>query len=160
MLSKIKDSFEEIKNSEEFKSWEEKHLSSYLTSIFFIDEFQFDFYNPETDNITSFKKENNEIKVIEEKIFRKEKSELKELKLNEIKISFDQAINLIEKLIGEKYKGEEKQKVIVILQVLKAPTWNITYLTKRFNILNVKINAISGEILEEKIQSAVSFKKS
>ena len=123
-------------------------------------DLQFGFYNPESDTITSFKLE-EEIKIVEEeKIFRKEKAKIKELKLEEIKINLEQAVKLIEKLIGEKYKGEQKQKAIVILQVLENPTWNVTYLTKGFNILNVKIDAISGKILSEKIQSAISFKQS
>lgn len=160
MLSKIKNSLKELKQTKKFKDWEENHLSSYLTSVFFVDDLQFGFYNPERDTMTSFKIEKEKINIVEEeKIFRKEKSKLKELKLEEIKFDFEAAIKVIEKLIGEKYKGEEKQKAIVILQVLENPTWNITYLTKGFNILNVKINAISGKILEEKIQSAISFKQ-
>jgi uncharacterized protein YpmB len=50
-------------------------------------------------------------------------------------------------------------KKIFILQQKESPIWNITYLTQSLNILNMKINAETGQIIEEKIESAMNFQK-
>lgn len=54
---------------------------------------------------------------------------------------------------------EIPSKKIFILQQKESPIWNITYLTQSLNILNMKINAETGQIIEEKIESAMNFQK-
>jgi hypothetical protein len=54
---------------------------------------------------------------------------------------------------------EIPSKKIFILQQKESPIWNITYLTQSLNILNMKINAETGQIMEEKIESAMNFQK-
>ena len=156
MLDEIKEKLEEIKESDSFKEWNAKHFDAYLCSVFVCDDLQFDFYDPETDKITSF---SSERMIDGQEIFRKEKKKLIELKLNKIKIDLENVKELIQKLIDEAYKGEESNKEIIFLQSFDDKiVWNVTYITKTLNVLNVKVDAISGEILDEKIESAFSFK--
>jgi len=156
MLAKLKEKLKEIKESDEFKEWNGKHFDAYLCSIFVSDKLQFDFYDPEADKITSF---NGEEVIEEQEIFRKEKKKLIELKLDEIKISLEEVKKVIQKLIEEKYKGEESNKEIIFLQNFEGKiVWNVTYITHTFNILNIKVDAINGEILFEKIESALNWK--
>mgnify|MGYP006434371207 CR=1 FL=1 len=54
---------------------------------------------------------------------------------------------------------EIPSKKIFILQQKESPIWNITYLTQSLIILNMKINAETGQIMEEKIESAMNFQK-
>lgn len=91
------------------------------------------------------------------KVFKKEGLKVDKLNLDEIKITLKEALDIVSNLKNEKYKNEKPNKIIVILQKIKKPLWNITYLTAAFNILNVKIDAKSGRIIEEKIMPALSF---
>ncbi|MFH1839700.1 MAG: hypothetical protein ABH849_00955 [Nanoarchaeota archaeon] len=156
MLDKLKEKLKEIKELDKFKDWNGKHFDAYLCSIFVADKLQFDFYDPETDRITSF---NGEEVIEEQEILRKEKKKLIELKLDDLKIDLDNVKEIIKKLIDEKYKGESSNKEIVFLQNFEDKIiWNVTYITDTFNILNIKVDAKTGEILFEKIESALNWK--
>ena len=160
MLIKLKNSLIDIKRSKEFKIWKEKHPKSYLSSVFnSTGHWQIDFYCPKDDNMTSFTTKNDKIIVESSEIFRKEKRDIKELKLEEVKIGINKAKEIISNLVNEKYPGEETTKEIFILQNTENPIWNITYITKTMNIIHIRINALSGTILKEKKESALSFKR-
>ncbi len=159
MLIKLKSLLRDINNSSEFKEFKEKHPNSYLSSCFYSsDNWQADFYCPDNDNMTSFTVKDRKINLETSDVFRKEKKEIKELKIEELEVGINEAKKIMANLIEEEYKGEEINKEIIILQNLEAPLWNITYITKTMNIIHVKIHAISGQILEEKRESALSFK--
>ena len=52
-------------------------------------------------------------------------------------------------------------KKIIILQNLDNKTvWNITYITDAFSILNMKLDAVSGEVLEQTIKPIIGYKES
>jgi len=153
MLKQIKDFLKKIKKSKEFKDWYEKNKDSYLASIFYSKDIQIDLYSPKKDNMTSFTIVNGNVNLETSEIFRKEKTEIKELKLNEIKIDLEKVKEIISKIVKE-----EATKEIIILQHLEVPVWNITYVTKSMNIINVKVNAISGKIVSKHIENILNFK--
>jgi hypothetical protein len=153
MITNLKTSLRQIKDSKHFKEWSIKHPESYLTSAFFSNDWQLDFYCPKEDNMTSFTKTGKETS----DIFRKEKREIPELKLEEIEVDVFEAKEIMKKLLKQKYEDQKPTKEIIILQKIEHPTWNITFITEKFNILNVKIDAISGKIISEKLESALSF---
>ena len=152
----LKEKLKEIKESDKFKEWHEKHFHAYLCSVFISEGLQFDFYDTETDKITSF----NEDEVLEEQeIFRKEKKKLVKLKLDDVKIKLEEVKKVIEKVLEEKGRVEKSTKDIIFLQVYEGKViWNVTYITDCYNILNVKVDAKTGEVLFEKIESALSWK--
>lgn len=150
MLDSIKELIKELKNSKEFKKFQNKNPSAYLCNICYLDnKWQPDYYEPEKDKITSFTKQDDEFISQESEIFRNEKTKIDELNLNEIKIDLDKA----EEIMKSKFKEEPSQKIIVLLKE-KIPIWNITYLNLRLEIINVKIDATSGKIIDEKVESA------
>jgi hypothetical protein len=152
MLEKIKKFLKEIKQSKEFIDWKEKNKDAYLASIFYSTDLQGDFYSPENDNLTSFTI-TNKVNLQEAEIFRKEKKQIKELKLDEVKIDLEKVKEIVSGILKE-----ETTKEIIILQNLNVPLWNITYITKSMNIFNIKINAISGEVIENKTENILNFK--
>lgn len=155
MIEKIKEFLEELKDNEKFKGFKDKNQLAYNTSVCLIDnQLSVDYYDPNSDKITSFTKQKDEILSQESEVFRQEKKEIEELQINKIKIDQKKA----EEIINGKYKDEATKKIF-ILQQITVPIWNITYLTSKLDILNVKLNAISGEIIEEKIESALNFQK-
>ena len=49
-------------------------------------------------------------------------------------------------------------KEVVILQNLDVgQVWNITYITKSFQTLNIKIDAETGDVLEDKLHQIFSM---
>ena len=164
-MLELKNALDKTKSSKEFKDWQKSHPNSYLTSFFKIIEnssnqdWQLDFYYPEKNTITSFIS-TPEIKILEKdsKIFQKEKTAIEELKLEQVKINLKSALNTIETLRKNKYPNEKPNKIIIVLQNIETPLWNITYLTSTLNILHIKINAQSGKIIEEKLDSILNFK--
>ncbi len=155
----IKSQYNKLTNSKIFKDWFKDNKDYYLCHYVLINDIpQFDFYNPNTDKITSFIiKRKIEINK-DQNIFKKQTEVLKELNLDEVKITLDDAYKLIYE--QEEFKHETFNKKITILQNIGVPLWNISLISNCFNILNVKINAIDGSILSEKYESLLHFKAS
>ncbi|MBI2110105.1 PepSY domain-containing protein [Candidatus Woesearchaeota archaeon] len=181
-MTELLEAFDKVILSDEFKEWKSENKNSYLCSFFLIiDEkelmpWQLAFYSPSTDTITSFIA-SNPVKILEKnsKIFKMDRSKINELHLNKVNIDLKEAflilerlkINIdlkeafliLERLKMEKYPNELPTKKIVILQKTKHLVWNITYINSSLNILNVKVDAASGEIIEDKISSIMSLKE-
>ncbi|MAG77830.1 hypothetical protein CL616_00530 [archaeon] len=135
----------------------EKEIKGKFVSAFYMGnlekvEWQVDFF--EEGKIHSLLPDGN---VKEDKLFGKE--ELKELNLDEVKIDLIHALQKVEKIRDEKYEGMEANKVIVILQRTENVIWNVTWLTSNFKVFNVKVDAVSGEVLRENCESIMGFKK-
>jgi uncharacterized membrane protein YkoI len=135
---------------------QEKGIKGKFVSAFYMGdlakiEWQVDFF--EEGKIHSLLPDGN---VKEDELFGKE--ELKELDLDVVKIDLIHALQSVEKIRDEKYDGMEANKVIVILQRTESTIWNVTWLTSNFKVFNVKIDAVSGEVLREKCDSIMGFK--
>lgn len=149
---------ESVEASEEFK---EVKNSIYLCSLFSImesdkGEWQVDYYDPKEDKIISFVV-NDKVNREESKIFKEKESKVDKLEIERVKIDLKEAFKIADKLHKEKYNNESVNKKIVILQTVKKPLWNITYLTACFNIVNFKIDASSGEIISDSKSSALGL---
>ena len=158
MASDLKKEFEKIKLSKEFKKL---NKNSYLSSCFLIDEkdafWQFDFYNPDQDNIMIFTlKEKIEVKG-PEKVLKEKGSKVEKLDLIKVKINFDKAIKKIAEFKAKKYKNINIDKTFVILQTTdKKPLWNISHLTQG-KILNIRLDAVSGKIFDHRLEQIIKF---
>ena len=152
----LKKILKDLKESSKFKEWNIKNPSAYLCSCFSADsDWQFCFYSSKKDKMTTFT--NNRISQSDSEIFRKEKTKINELKIEDIKIDLPQALKIFEGRKEEKYLKEKPSKKIVILQNLDSPMWNITYLIS-LQILNMKIDAITGAIISETINSVMNYR--
>jgi len=121
---------------------------------------QIDFYSPKKHKITSFIV-NKGIKVIpSEQIFQKEVKAIEPLDLNKIKITLDQAYKKINDVLKKKFSHETPSKKIIILQMFeKKEIWNISYITTTLNLINTKIDAVKGKVLESKLQPLIDLRK-
>lgn len=165
MIKKLYTTKEKIESTEVFLKFKKENPENYLTSAFFISPFskleyswQLDYFSPKNHTISSFKFENNDLKIIKnQNIFQKNKNQLNELNLEDIK--FSKIKEKIEELKNEKSASESFNKIIVLLQNIENQTiWNITLLTNSFKVWNIKINAENGQILSEKLENVLSFK--
>jgi len=148
-----------VENSDEFKKLKE---DIYLCSLFNIVDktegnWQVDYYHTKNDKIVSFVIENGNVKSEESKIFKDKEAKVAKLDLNEVKINLKEALKLVSVIHKDKYQNETVNKKIVILQVINKPVWNMTYITAGFNIINFKLDAVSGELISDNISSALSL---
>jgi len=156
-LSKLEESFE-------FKEWREKNKDDYFSYAFYelnIDEWQIGYYNKKEDNITTFII-NKGVKIMpHEEVFKKPDTKVNEIDLNKVKLTFAKIIDKASKFQKKKYSKEEASKIIVILQNLEGfgNVWNITFVTKAFNTLNMKLSVENGKVLEHKLSSVFDFRK-
>ncbi len=155
----VKESYEKLLKSKEFKH--EKFLCSILliSDINNIEKaaWQIDFYNEDSDTVNTYTIGDEVEASPESKIFKDGKTKIERLQLDEVKTDFneiyDHALDILKK------HKENAVKVIIILQKQKHVLWNILFITKGFNILNIKIDAEDGKVIEEKITSFVKFEK-
>lgn len=153
----LKKDVEKIMNSKVFKDLNKK---LYLCSCFNVDgKWQFAFYNKKEKKITSFFMD-KKIKIIgqDSKVFQKDDVILEKLKLDKVKISLDEALRIAEGVKESKIKADKINKKIIILQCIKVPLWNISFITNSFNLFNIKLNANSGEIISENYEPILNFK--
>ncbi len=164
-MTSLKVTLDRVLHSQAYKDWEAKNKGFYLCSFFRIignseeENWQLDFYNHKSDTITSFIA-SDEPRLLQEgsKVFKADNQKLNELKIDNVNIDISHALIAVDKLINNKYSGEVPNKKIVILQNIGKAIWNISYLTSSFNILNVKIDAKTGEVLHDDMKNALSFK--
>ncbi len=123
----------------------------------FNQSWQFDFYQKEKDCITSYKMD-AAIGIVNEgmEVFREEKIAIEELRLDEIKIPFETVVKELQAKVEKSHQSATK--IIVILQKASVPIWNISILTDAFNLINVKMNAVTKEVIDEKSFSMLSWK--
>ena len=164
----LKNIIKNINENEEFINWKNENKDSYLVHIFKMiddnnkDEVQVGFYNKEDKMITTFiyNEKTKEIKKNpESEAYREKETHIDELNLDEIKIDFAVIMSKIEKIRLSKYSEHVPTKSFFILQKIDNQTlWNFTIIAKTLNIVNIKIDATNGEIIEDKLTSIFDFK--
>ncbi len=153
--------YKKLINSDEFKKWFSKNKDSYLSSCFSMQdpnsnsEWNFDYYLPKKNKITTFVVSNEITLSPDQKIFEKTKGKLKEIKLDDIKFSLDDANKFIEK----EFKGRKLLKKIIVLQFLDGLIWNISLLCLDFNLINLKLDANNGKLLDKSETLMLQFNK-
>lgn len=164
-MKSFKECLDILDKSEEFKSWKKKNPKAFLSYGFIIIPkescWKAGFYHPDKDDVTSFVI-SDKIKIEhEEKIFKPEEMRVKELDIKKVKADSRKVLETAEKLQKEKYKAYEPKDIIIILQNLEklGNIWNITYITKTLETLNIKISAESGKVIEDKLIGLFEFKK-
>ncbi len=159
-MEELKKLVKDLESAKEFKSFKKENPESYLASCVVTvkgktsNEWQINYYLPEKSKMTTFVMKEPLQVINEQDIFQKEKKEVKELEFKDVKVNMKKALELLESFMKKKYKVEFPGETIVVLQVLEeGPVWNLTILTATLKVLNIKINAIDGEVLSDSIES-------
>jgi len=158
----VQEKINELEKENLFSSWKKKNSGSYLAHVFrMMDEpkiWQFGFYNKD-DTITTFVYNDGEVKETpEEEIFKKTKEKIPALDVESVKLSFEDAVSRAEELHKEKYFRHPVMKTIAILQKIEDDQiFNLTFVTKTFNTLNIRVDSSDGRILHEKLTSIMDM---
>jgi len=156
-----------LESSKEFKGFKKQNKDAFLTHVFYmLDEanenaVQIGYYDKARDRITTFVIEGNSIiKNPEAEVFKEQETLMHPLELSKVKIDMKEAVAIADRLQKEKYKDEIPVKKIAILQNLPVgQVWNITFVTRTFKTLNIKIDAETKKVVFEKLLSIVEFGK-
>jgi len=158
----FKQELERLQNSKEFKEWKKQNKQAYLAHLFTMlkqntqTPWQIGYYDKKTDKVTAFFMENEIKNSPPAEVFKKQ-GIVKQLDTNKIKISLDKALDIAKKE-QKKYKEAIAQTIIILQNLDIGTVWNITYLTKSFNAINFKIDAMNSKILHQAKTSFLEYK--
>ncbi|MDO8642652.1 MAG: hypothetical protein Q7R76_03640 [Candidatus Woesearchaeota archaeon] len=159
---KVKTVVESLESSKEFQAWRAKDKDSFLVHLFMIvDKENIKWhvgYCNKKDKITTFDIAEKIHVHAPEKAFKKPGSKIQKLDLAAVKLDIADVLERIHRLQQEKYSAELPVRKIVILQHIdEGQVYNVTYVTAGLKTLTVKLDAASGEIKAEQLQSMFTF---
>tara|TARA_Y100000310_G_scaffold339573_1_gene432654 strand:- start:345 stop:821 length:477 start_codon:yes stop_codon:yes gene_type:complete len=156
MLDDLKQQLEELHNSENYKKAKEQNPDLVLVSAFFMGtdlnevNWELTFYSKEKHKNFLFKE-----KAEEHEVFQKEEHELEELNIESVKMTLEEAWMKTESLA----QGHSLAKAIVVLQVQNGKTiWNITWITNELKFMNVRLDAVTQEVIKHEINSLTDLR--
>lgn len=120
------------------------------------------FYNSETHKIFSYKLIGDSIEhVPEQEIFQKDKESVKEISISDVETTFDSVLKKIAEFVFDKYRDTISLKTLVVLQDIKnfGLVWNVTILRMDFKTLNIKLDAKTGEVISDNLDSLIDMGK-
>ncbi len=161
----VKKQYKKLLESEVFRKWKDNNHETYFAHAFAIldsqnnGEWQFGFYNPDNDMITTFFMGAEAITHSPEtEIAKHDTMKVNELDIEKVEIDFEEALQIAEKCQENNYEGDKSLKKVMILQNLSdGLLWNISFLTIKFSVINIRIDAITKEIIEHKKASMMDF---
>jgi hypothetical protein len=139
--------YEELKKNVEFKKFQRDEKDYYLVHVLVPEDsnrLEFGFFNSKKNKIIVFK--TNPIERMGEDDAFKEGKTITKIDLNKLKINYDEAIIKTQEILRKEHSQETIKKKIIILQHIQEMVWNITSICVSLNIINIRINAESGEI--------------
>jgi hypothetical protein len=156
-----------VEKQKNFSDWKQKNPDGQLVHVFVLFEpgqkkkYDIGYYNTKTKKMASFTvlegTDDTESRE-EDEILKDPDYQIMPLTKEDICIELDKALGNAIKLQKEKYKKDEALKYILILQKLKiGQVWNITFVTKQFNTLNIKIDSKTGKTVEDSLHSLFQF---
>jgi uncharacterized membrane protein YkoI len=161
----LKQTIKKVESSKAFKSFFKAHPHYFLAHCFAMlvegekekdIKWELGYYSEKTDKIVVFETMPKVNMRPEEDAFKKDGT-IKKLDIKKVKISLTKALKICDELTNKKYPNRSITKKIIILQNLEKEIYNITLVTLSFDILNIRIDATSGEVLSDNIQSIMGL---
>ncbi|MFH0875419.1 MAG: hypothetical protein V1859_05760 [archaeon] len=157
-----------LDSSAVFEEWKKENRDAFLANGFCIfdnledAEWQVGYYVPSADVLATFNVSKNITKNPDSPMFRDEEKEkdVKKIDTTQIRITFMEAVVKTEHMQNQKYPAHTPQKRFAVLQYIQGILlWNITYVTTTFNTLNIKIDAVTGNIISDELISIFQVQK-
>lgn len=164
----LKAALKKLKGSEEFKEWDAKNPENFLSYAFKMIEsdkdspWQFGFYYRATDKVTSFIATEDKIEVLdEEEVFKKPDTKVEPVDIEKVSLPFEKIMKKAEEFQKHHYSAELVDRTISILHNIEeyGTIWNITYITRAFKTLNMKINPENGKVEHHNASSLMDLVK-
>lgn len=162
----LKDSVKKVESSKVFKDFIKANPDYFLAHCFAMltenekekdIKWELGYYSEKTDKVVVFETEPINMRP-EEDAFKKDGT-IRKLDIKKVKINITKALKICDELVDKKYPNRSITKKIIILQNLEKEIYNITLVTLSFDILNIRLDAATGEILSDNIQSIMGLGK-
>ena len=155
----LSSSFGKLKESSELKDYLDNHKGAYLVSAFVISSPEdleqtpwiFEYYWPENKKVITFQLLDGWAVSADDDMLQKDGRVLEELDLGLVKVK-----NPLENV-----EVNAPIKIIAILRSENSnPSWNISVFTREFNVVNCRIDAVTGERTSSKVDNLFTVHKS
>jgi len=155
-----------VEESKEFKDFIKKYPHYYLVHVFTIDDaettgvWQIGYYSKDTDKIVVFENQDDVMFIHPEADALKKEEYIQPLDLKKLTVSKEDAVNIYSDVLKENYSKELPNKTIILLQNLPefGQVWNITLVTLALSVINIKIDAITGNVLKHTKENMMSWR--
>ena len=158
----LKELLSTLEDSEVFLGWKRDHSKAYL-SHFFVQvssnlelksAWEIGYYNPEDEKVSTFSLDDDNEFFLKgsDDVFKKDESKVEELKLDNIKVTYEEATDKLRELVPKEFPGIMSilGDGFVILQVIKGKkTWNLTLVTQKLTMVNLKIDTEKGKLIKK-----------
>jgi hypothetical protein len=159
----LKDAIKKVEASKTYKTFLKENKDYYLAHAFtMLDEkekkylWELGYYSPSADKLAVFETEPKiALKTVDD-AFKKDGS-IAKLEMKEVDVSVAKAMEICDKLMSEKYSAQSITKRIIILQNINGQVYNITLICVSFSLINIKIDAKTGEITSHNLQSIMGM---
>ncbi|MFH1770165.1 MAG: hypothetical protein ABH828_01270 [archaeon] len=160
----LKRAIEILEKSKEFKGFKKENPDFYLAHAFTIidkiqEDWQIGYYSKTRDKVVVFIVGKKITITPEEEVFKKPEKKITGLDMKNVKIDLEKAVEQAQFLVDTKYKGEIVSKTIVIVQNLEKELYNMTLVTLAMNIINIKVDAVTGKVIHHERQSIMGLGK-
>jgi len=156
-----------VEESEEFKSFIKDKKNVILAHIFVMmdeenkDSYQVGYYNKDDEKMTTFLVKPETITSMQEtEILKLPGTEILELKIEEVHLSGQDALDAAQEVKDEEYPGIPVLKTFFIIQNSSiGQVFNITYFTRDLKTINFKLSTMTGELLDHSCASLVDMQE-
>ncbi len=159
----LKQLVKKVGESKAFKQFIKQNPDYYLVHCFcMLDDSSKDFnwelgyYSVKHDKLVVFETA-PEIKMRPEEDAFKKEGIVKKLELGKVKVDVKKALKACDELVQKKYPGKSITKKIIVLQNIETQLYNITLVTMSFDIVNIRVDSATGEVLSDNIQNIMSL---
>lgn len=147
-MLEFKQALSKLETSEAFKNYQKKNAASYLTNSLYIYEWQINYFSPRTQQITTFIVNDR----IRKKILEANSKKFPVLNRNKIKVDIAKALDISQS------QKQEGITIIIIQSENSIPIWNISIPTPALKLINIKVSAESGEVLEKSEKNVIELR--
>ncbi len=157
----IKQTIQKIQENKEVVSWKEKNPSSILVHVFVMlddenkDMLQIGYYDSLKEKITTIIWDKGKTSIVPEQEILKSGDKITELNTEEIKISVEEALEIVEKERKQKMPEPILKKFFIIQNSEHGAIYNITLFSQALRTLNMKIHASNGEIIHADVKTLI-----
>ena len=151
-----------LQDDSQFKEWKQQHPKTYLVTFFTeineqlqLGNWRAGFYDKTSDKVATFTIGPQIMFEPFSEAFKKPGA-LPELHLNTVTITAQDALDAGLKVQREKYTQHLALKGFLLLQ---DGVWNVTFLTRTFCAINVRVDVSDGKIHEHKVLSFFDLKQ-
>jgi hypothetical protein len=145
-----------LQENQLFKDWKKENsfLSHFFNQVSFDlklkGSWEVGYFNKDSQKMTIFVQNGADFSIKpEDEVFKKPGDVIEELNLDNVKITFEDALKVFKENVVKLFPNEKLGDGFVVLQQLQGKVlWNFTFVSKSIKFLNVKIDAVTSKVAD------------